>query len=930
MRNLYILTVFTVILGSWNLCASAQNVDFPDANLAAAVRISLGLAKDADISLTSLQELTQLHADNFEITNLIGLEKATRLTSLAIRDNPISDFAPLGSLINLTLLNLINTTFSISDLTILSPLTSLRRLLLSGNEISDLTDLPAFPNLASLELNSNQITDLTPLGNLTAPTKLTFLSLSDNQISNITPLARFTGLTQLFLSVNNIRDLTPLENLTNLEEWLRISSNQVSDLSPLAGLTKLRNLYFFRNQVRDLRPLAGLTKLQNLFFPYNQVRDLTPLENLTELRTLVICYNSYTDISPLQNLVNLSTLFIDEVFVEANEELVAATTDARLVLCAPRPEPVPVPVSPVEPEVLIETPLIVKKHEPVSVYRSPVAQDRVIFNEIRNAENDKNDWIELKNIADEDISLADWEISIVNSAGENANKDVDFVTFPDYTLPTSGILLIVNTDPNETDLIRGQNIIDPESNPDAPPQYLIVPEMKLPDTPYMLILRSATDKNENGEPKPLFEAPEAFEDLAGNYFRSLADYGTQLWPLINTWRPPPYYTALLTQGQAWQRIDVEKRGYTKEAWALSGYQSGLGYKPLAPMETSLGTPGYSPASDVNEIGTGRIRFSEVMYAGNAGSAFLPQWIELHNTSPVEVVNLKDWKLVIEARDSWIKHRYTTLVLNTLEVLPNQTVLVVTRQHRNSGNLPEHWVYDLHEHHSEDARRLGLRDNKVLGLEGFALKLLTPDDTLVDIAGNMNGENGLDTPAWKLPSGWTEDGARTSLIRRYEGNVALDGTASTSWVRTVDTAPMVAHVYWGSPTDNGTPGYKQGGILPVTLSHFRADRMESGVVLKWRTESEIENAGFNILRSQTRQGRYVKVNPSLIMGAGTISERHDYTWTDTTAKPNVSYYYQIEDMSFSGNRRRLATVRMRGHVSARGKLTTTWSGLKFEK
>ena len=99
--------------------------------------------------------------------------------------------------------------------------------MLSGNEISDLTDLPAFPNLASLELNRNQITDLTPLGNLTAPTKLTFLSLSDNQISNIKPLARFTGLTQLFLSVNNIRDLTPLENLTNLEEWLRISSNQV-------------------------------------------------------------------------------------------------------------------------------------------------------------------------------------------------------------------------------------------------------------------------------------------------------------------------------------------------------------------------------------------------------------------------------------------------------------------------------------------------------------------------------------------------------------------------------------------------------------------------------------------------------------------------------------------------------------------------------
>ena len=207
--------------------------------------------------------------------------------------------------------------------------------MLSGNEISDLTDLPAFPNLASLELNRNQITDLTPLENLTAPTKLTLLSLSDNQISDITPLARFTGLTQLFLSVNNIRDLTPLENLTNL----RISSNQVSDLSPLAGLTKLRDLHFVRNQVSDLSPLAGLTKLQYLFFPINQVSDLSPLENLTELRTLVICYNPYTDISPIAALTNLTNLYIDQTFVEANEALVEATTDARLILCSPLPDP---------------------------------------------------------------------------------------------------------------------------------------------------------------------------------------------------------------------------------------------------------------------------------------------------------------------------------------------------------------------------------------------------------------------------------------------------------------------------------------------------------------------------------------------------------------------------------------------------------------
>ena len=339
MRNLYTLIVFTVILGSWNLNASAQNVDFPDANLAAKVRTALGLGAFDPIPQTSLQGLTSLHARKAEITDLTGLEAATglqllyidrnqisditplgsltNLTYLALYNNPISDFAPLGSLTNLTGLNLGTTTFSSSDLTILSPLTSLVSLLLGRNEISDLTGLPGFPNLLELHFSFNQITDITPLGNLTNPEKFINIPLGVNQISDITPLARFTNLTQIYLARNKITDITPLQNLTNIEWRLRIQDNQISDISPLAGLTKLRDLF-----------VGG-----------NQVRDLSPLEGLTELRTLEICYLPDIDISPITALTNLTLLYIDEVFVEANEALVAATTDARLVLCAPLPDP---------------------------------------------------------------------------------------------------------------------------------------------------------------------------------------------------------------------------------------------------------------------------------------------------------------------------------------------------------------------------------------------------------------------------------------------------------------------------------------------------------------------------------------------------------------------------------------------------------------
>ena len=69
---------------------------------------------------------------------------------------------------------------------------------------------------------------------------------------------------------------------------------------------------------------------------------------------------------------------------------------------------------------------------------------------------------------------------------------------------------------------------------------------------------------------------------------------------------------------------------------------------------------------------------------------------------------------------------------------------------------------------------------------------------------------------------------------------------------------------------------------------------------------------------------------MIQGAGTTSEHNEYTWTDTTAKQNVAYYYRIEDISHAGVREQLATVRMRGHVSATGKLTTSWADLKTQE
>ena len=332
MKNLYFLIICVCILSVSHFNAFAQNVNFPDANLAAAVRSKLGLAEGADIPQTSLATVTTLSSSSKGITNLTGLEYATGLTFLQLRDNPISDFSPISSLTNLQTLNLIETGFSSSDLTILSPLRNLENLFLSNNEISDLTDIPEFPNLLYLGLRENGITTITPLGNLTNPTNLKTLTLNTNEITDVGPLAEFTGLTDLYLAVNKIRDVTPLGNLTNLKTRLRLQKNRIRDLSPLATLTKLEELYIHNNQISDF----------------------SPLKTLEALKRLTINCNQYTDISPLKELMNLAYLRIDEVFYNANKALVEEIINLEKTTIDARSDPCPEPEPETEPETELE------------------------------------------------------------------------------------------------------------------------------------------------------------------------------------------------------------------------------------------------------------------------------------------------------------------------------------------------------------------------------------------------------------------------------------------------------------------------------------------------------------------------------------------------------------------------------------------------
>ena len=89
-------------------------------------------------------------------------------------------------------------------------------------------------------------------------------------------------------------------------------------------------------------------------------------------------------------------------------------------------------------------------------------------------------------------------------------------------------------------------------------------------------------------------------------------------------------------------------------------------------------------------------------------------------------------------------------------------------------------------------------------------------------------------------------------------------------------------------------------IPVELTLFTAEAFEKKVVLKWRTETETENLGFNIYRNLTEKGDYAQINSEIIRGAGTSDRAQDYSYEDITVLPGNSYYYKLADVDYNGN------------------------------
>ena len=138
----------------------AQAVAIPDAHLRTSLRAAFGKTAGALVTPRELATVTELDLSAAGIRDLRGLEDARNLVALRLGNNAVQALAPLTGLAALRQVDLRDN--QITDLAPLAGL-GLEYLDIGGNQITDLAPLTGLPALREVRLGSNPVQDFSPL-----------------------------------------------------------------------------------------------------------------------------------------------------------------------------------------------------------------------------------------------------------------------------------------------------------------------------------------------------------------------------------------------------------------------------------------------------------------------------------------------------------------------------------------------------------------------------------------------------------------------------------------------------------------------------------------------------------------------------------------------------------------------------------------------
>ncbi|RPH98737.1 MAG: T9SS C-terminal target domain-containing protein [Calditrichaeota bacterium] len=150
------------------------------------------------------------------------------------------------------------------------------------------------------------------------------------------------------------------------------------------------------------------------------------------------------------------------------------------------------------------------------------------------------------------------------------------------------------------------------------------------------------------------------------------------------------------------------------------------------------------------------------------------------------------------------------------------------------------------------------------------------------------------PYASIGTDWTDVLRVTITYNQAEETATLSWAQSPSYMVKDDQGNDITGDFYPMPQE------LQDFPLPVQLSTFSAEfESEQSVKVTWRTETELNNLGFNIYRSLEENDGFSRLNEELIPGMGTTSTPNVYEYKDQKIDAGKDYWYTVESISLDG-------------------------------
>ncbi len=266
--------------------------------------------------------------------------------------------------------------------------------------------------------------------------------------------------------------------------------------------------------------------------------------------------------------------------------------------------------------------------------------------------------------------------------------------------------------------------------------------------------------------------------------------------------------------------------------------------------------------------------------GNAGSYWQNDYIILYNPTP-SAVDVSTWSVQYAASlgTSW----HVTPLTGSIPPLSYYSI----QEAQGSGGIePLPFTPNVTGTIAMSATsgKVALVNNQtpLSGADPF------PNVSIIDFIGYGSSASAFEG------TGPTTNLSNTSSARRKDNNGNdTYGTNGSGW----DTNDNSGDFYEEMDLVNNAP-------LPVELSSFTASQYENGVLLKWRTETEVDNYGFEVERNNPphsplpggEEKGWVKIG--FVEGHGNSNSSKNYSFTDENISAGT-YSYRLKQIDNDG-------------------------------